>query len=362
MKINGCKYAPFTLKFAQPFAASKTVLSERKILFIKVQDENGLFSFGEAAPLPEFGSETFEETCKFLTAALTNLKGKNFTDITSVRQFLNSINPPAASRFALEEALLLLLANNNRQELISRLKLNVEPSIRINAVLGFMDADKYIPKITGLLSNGFSTAKIKIGRDDFDEDLHILQNIRKHFGNKISIRADVNGKWELKEAIKNIQRLDELELEYIEQPVNALEEFKELKGAIRTPVAADESIRNVSDAREFIMTEAADYIVLKPMLTGGALPALDILNEAKRNNIKTVLSSSFETILGSLPSLLLASALDADIAHGFNIFNYFENDPFGSAPLLKSGVINLNDIDLQNIYSVIEKNIILNNA
>ncbi|HEX3072591.1 MAG TPA: enolase C-terminal domain-like protein, partial [Ignavibacteriales bacterium] len=234
--------------------------------------------------------------------------------------------------------------------------------ININAALGFMDASEYIPKITGLLSGGFSTVKIKIGRDDFDEDLNVLQNIRKHFGKNISIRADVNGKWELKEAITNIQKLDELELEYIEQPVNTLEDFKELKSRVRTLIAVDESIRNITDARKFIGTEAADYIVLKPMLTGGVLPALDIIDEAKRNNIKTVLSSSFETILGSIPSLLIASAWGSDIAHGFGIFNYFENDPFDSSSLVKNGAINLSDLDLRNIYSVIEKNISFNNA
>lgn len=362
MRISGCKYAPFTLKFKQPFASSKAVLSERKILFIKIQDEDGFFSYGEAAPLPEFGSETFEEAYKFLGSVLPNLKGKNFADIASIQQFLNSINPPAASRYALEEALLLLLAKNDRQEFISQLELNSGSSIRINATLGLMDADEYISKITGLLGDGFSTVKIKIGRDDFAEDLHILQNIRKHFGCKIFIRADVNGKWELQEAIKNIQKLDELKLEYIEQPVNTLEDFKELKSDVRTPIAVDESIRNVSDARKFIEAGAANYIILKPMLTGGVLPALDILNEARRNNIKAVLSSSFETILGSFPSLLIASALGADIAHGFGVFNYFENDPFGSSSLIKNDTINLNEIDLQNIYSAIEKNISFNNA
>lgn len=357
MKVTGCKYAPFALKFKRPFVVSNTAISERKIIFIKIQNDERFFSYGEAAPLPEFGSETFEETENFLKTALADLPGKEFTSSASVRQYLNTINPPAAARFAIEEALLFLLAKNNIQELSYLLQLGTPSLVKINAALGFLKEEEYIPRISAFLEEGYSAIKIKIGRDNFDIDLRILQNIRKRFGERIILRADVNGKWKIKEAISNIRLLDEVGLEYIEQPVNSIEEFLELKNNVRTPLAADESIRSLSDAHKFIESHAVDFIILKPMLTGGIIPSLEIINKAKKNGINIVLSSSFETIAGALPSLLLASSLDKDIAHGFGVFDLFENDPFNSAVLIKNGCLNFNDIDIHNIYSTIEKNI-----
>jgi L-alanine-DL-glutamate epimerase-like enolase superfamily enzyme len=55
-------------------------------------------------------------------------------------------------------------------------------------------------------------------------------------------------------------------IEYAEQPVNTLEEYIQLKKETSIPLAPDESIRSLDDAKRFIENDAADYMILKPMM------------------------------------------------------------------------------------------------
>ncbi len=173
---------------------------------------------------------------------------------------------------------------------------------------------------------GYKTIKVKIGRDNFDEDYNCLKAVRKSCGNEIKIRADVNGKWKLNEAIKNLHALEEFNLEYVEQPVNTLNDFVKLSQNTKISLAADESIRSAKDAEKFISNKAASVLVLKPMMLGGIIPTLRILNMAEVAGIKTVITTSFESIIGRASAVFAASLVKEDIAHGLATDHYFEND------------------------------------
>ena len=176
------------------------------------------------------------------------------------------------------------------------------------------------------MNEGFKTIKVKTGRDNFDEDLEVIASIRKAVGNKIKIRIDSNGKWSVEEAEKKLNRLKEFSLEYAEQPVNSIDEFRELKQKIQVPLAADESIRNIETAGSFSESKSIDFIILKPMMLGGLIPTLEIIELAEKNNITPVVTSSFESAVGRANVVIAASTVNSDIAHGLAVSRYFEDD------------------------------------
>ena len=67
--------------------------------------------------------------------------------------------------------------------------------------------------------------------------------VRVALGPMGKLRVDVNASWDLETAIRRIQRLDEFDLEYVEQPVATLAEMKALRSKVRVPIAADELVR-----------------------------------------------------------------------------------------------------------------------
>ena len=68
------QYSPYNIEFAQPFNTARGNYNSRKGFIIVLTDSKGRKSFGEAAPLPEFGSETYEEAEKILGSLNFNIK------------------------------------------------------------------------------------------------------------------------------------------------------------------------------------------------------------------------------------------------------------------------------------------------
>ncbi|MFN8516409.1 MAG: enolase C-terminal domain-like protein [Chloroflexia bacterium] len=77
-------------------------------------------------------------------------------------------------------------------------------------------------------------------------------------------------------------RLSRHTLELVEQPVAAddLAALARVRRAASVPIAADESVRTMDDARRIIALGAADALVIKPMVCGGLAPSRAILGLA----------------------------------------------------------------------------------
>ena len=70
------------------------------------------------------------------------------------------------------------------------------------------------------LEDGFSCLKMKIGALNFDEELEILESLRKEYpADELEIRVDANGAFKPKTALEMIKMLSEFDLHSIEQPI-----------------------------------------------------------------------------------------------------------------------------------------------
>ncbi len=326
MKELELTYSPYRLILNTAFETSRGKVSERKGFIISLKSENGKTGIGDAAPFPEFGSESYEET----EETLHKVELKINMDLSDLRKSLkyNLRNYEAfpALRHGMEQALINLICHEKNSSLPELLKLKLKNEIIVNAVIGFSSSADALKKVKDLTLKGFNTIKIKVGRPKFEEDLDIIKAVRDTAGSDLKVRIDVNGKWDLDCAVKNLKQLEDLSVEYAEQPVNSIEEFIELKKETSVPLAADESIRNYISAKSYILRKAIDVIVLKPMLIGGLVPTLEIIELAEKNNIIPVITSSFESAIGRTNVVIAAASINADVAHGLAVSQYYEKD------------------------------------
>ena len=94
------------------------------------------------------------------------------------------------------------------------------------------------------LSLGFNKLKLKIGFGN-DLDLKNLSILREIVGSEGSIMADVNQGWSIEIALDRIRRLDQFNLDWLEEPILAdrpVEEWKKLSDICSMPLAAGENI------------------------------------------------------------------------------------------------------------------------
>jgi len=338
MKLLQVTYEAFELKFKEPFITSKKVLDERNGFLIKISDgkQSG---YGECAPLPEFGSETLEDAANKLSnfKLKINLDPADFAGNLQIS--FKELDDYPSLKHGIEQAVFNLICRKTNISLNALLNVSSSKEIYVNAVIGFLSPAESVKVCSKLLKKGYETIKIKAGRDNYEDDAQVIKSIRDKLGYDFKIRIDANGKWDPANAIKILNFLEKYKIEYVEQPVCSIEDFLRLKGQINIPVAADESIRKVKDAENFINKNAADVLILKPMMLGGLLPTLKIIELCEKNKIDAVITSSFESSLGRSFAVFAASTVKNKIAHGLGTAKYFVKDLFPNPYPINQGKI-----------------------
>lgn len=131
-------------------------------------------------------------------------------------------------------------------------------------------------------ARGFSTVKIKIGRDDIEEDIERIRRVQERLGRGGKLLVDLNQKWSASEALVNGAKLDGLGLGWIEEPTlyQDVEAHAALKRAIRTPVALGESLYSKQQVLQYLRAEAVDFVQADVAFVGGITEWLKIAHMA----------------------------------------------------------------------------------
>jgi L-Ala-D/L-Glu epimerase len=147
-----------------------------------------------------------------------------------------------------------------------------------------------------LMGLGVRAFKPKIGRDA-DSDVSRLRAIREAVGPDVSIRADANQGYGVKEAIRLCRLAEKLEvgLELLEQPVPAwdLQGMAHVRRSVDTPIEADEACYSIHDAMQIVRHEAADVLNIKLAKAGGLMSARKIAAIAEAAGLRCVLGTAF---------------------------------------------------------------------
>ena len=175
---------------------------------------------------------------------------------------------------------------------------------------------------------GCHTVKVKVGDPEGEAR---VRAVREAVGPAVHIRVDVNGSWDLEEAVRSLEVLAGYDIELAEDPLSNLDDLARLRRRCSIPLAAESSIRTIADVSEMRRLDAADVLVIKPQRIGGIVAAL---RAAELAAIPVVISSALETSVGLAACLAVAAALPASrYAHGIGTASLLVED-VTSDPLL----------------------------
>ncbi len=319
MIIKEAKYFPFTLKLKSPFRNSSTVTTERKGLILQLEDEHGNISYGECSPLTGFSNETLEEAESSLNETVKFLNQPKAIKDFEIPSSLSSV------KFAAEQAL-IDLAFKQKSGLLKNIPFLTDSQIKVSAVLGFDSTENILRQIEKKIEIGFDTFKIKVGRDNPYDDFELLETIRNTFGYDILLRLDANQKWSSDEAIEYLERFKDFVIEFVEEPCEfTCSTFRTIEES-HLPIALDESVKDLLLNESSIIDCKAEFLVVKPMITGGIFSTIHLIESAKQMGKKTIISSSFESAVGKSALVMLASLTNHSLAHGLDTSELFEND------------------------------------
>jgi O-succinylbenzoate synthase len=225
----------------------------------------------------------------------------------------------------------------------------VRSSIPVNGTIPATNEKKVIDELVASYP-GVMTYKVKVG-ENLSEDIVRLARIRS-LGRKVNIRIDVNGLWNVNDALTNLYAFYENvgPFEYVEQPCATIDELRELKSKIHIPIkiAVDEVIRKAEDPFAINLEGAADIVMLKVQPLGGITRSLAI---AEHHGLPVVVSSALESAVGISHGLELAAALpelnyDCGLATGSLISQDVAQFPIVDGAIALAGS-RLGDLDIK---------------
>jgi L-Ala-D/L-Glu epimerase / N-acetyl-D-glutamate racemase len=162
-----------------------------------------------------------------------------------------------------------------------------------------------------LMERGVRAFKPKIGQSP-TRDVARLRAIRDAVGPDVSLRADANQGYSVKEAIQlcRLAERHDVGLELLEQPVAAwdLQGMAHVRRSVDTLIEADEACYTIHDALQIVRHEAADVLNIKLAKAGGLSNAKKIAAIAEAAGLRCVLGTAFGLGPEIAAKLHLASA------------------------------------------------------
>lgn len=116
---------------------------------------------------------------------------------------------------------------------------------------------------------GFQTLKLKGGVLPPEEEIETLRLLRQEFGPEYKLRIDPNGIWSVPTAIRVARLLEEVGLEYLEDPTQGLEGMAEVRRNVSVPLATNAVVTRWEHIRPAIEHQAVDVVLTDHHYWGG---------------------------------------------------------------------------------------------
>jgi o-succinylbenzoate synthase len=300
-----------SLPFREPFVTATGVISERRIVLLRLEDDDGAVGYGEAAPFEPYDGVSVERVEAVL-------RGRSREELRQAEA-------------AVEMALLDLDARREGRPVGDPGAI----AIPVNTTLPAGPAEEVAASAKERLRAGYQCFKLKVGRPDDEER---VAAVREAIGSWPALRVDANGVWSVDEAIAKIGALEENDLELIEQPCATLPELAQVRKRVNTPVAADESITGPDDVRVAAAERACDAVNVKLSSCGGVERARAAIHTAGEAGIAAYLSSTFDGPWGISAALQLAAGETFQLACGLATLELFDSPLARLVPPARGGL------------------------
>lgn len=289
-------YQKHILQFKKPAGTSRGIYTTRVVYILKLQSlENpAIVGWGECAPLPDLSCDFSPNFETVLENVCQNFNGTiPFDELRNYPSIL----------FGLETAMQDFQTPKNNVLWESDFTKGIK-GIPINGLIWMGSYDSMKEQIKDKLALGFKCIKLKIGAIDFEEEYALLKKIRCEYDeSEITLRVDANGAFSPEEAYFKLDRLAQLKIHSIEQPIraNQWEEMANLCKKTSLPIALDEEligINNIAQKKELLEHISPQFIILKPTLHGGIAGANEWIELAEKKNIGYWITSALESNIG----------------------------------------------------------------
>jgi O-succinylbenzoate synthase len=328
VKLSGFDLFRYSLPLAQTLVLKNTTTHRREGLLLKLSGSDGSEGWGETAPLPGFSRESLGESEVQLRRLVEAMMGRELTDgrvdgYGAPGLEVEQLVPIPSVRFGLELALWNLYGASFGMGLAELLTPSPRATVPVSGLLSGA-ADGVMEEAIRMRDAGYTAVKLKVGSRTVAEDIRLVRALDRVLGDEISLRLDANQGWGYEEAEEFVRGA--ARFEYIEEPLADPARMPDLVQRLGVPVALDESLVGM-ELEELGEHRYARAVVLKPTLLGGISRTLMMAERALLLGMTPVVSSSYESGVGTAALVALAAAIgERPVAAGLDTYRVLAND------------------------------------
>ena len=295
------KYKTSNLAFKHPFTISKGTKTHQPALLVELE-YFGIKGYGEA-PAITYYDITVEKMIEDIESKKQFIEKFSFTEPDRYWHYLHHLIPQNPFLVcALDMAAWDIYGKMKRKQLHQLWNLDISKNPLTDITIGIDTIENMVSKME---ETPWPIYKIKLGTT---EDIHIIQELRKHTDSVF--RIDANAGWKAEEALEKIKIFKDLNVEFIEQPLakDDLEGMKFLFEQSPLPLIADESCVSENDVLK--CKRFFHGINIKLTKCSGITPALRMIKMAREFDMKVMAGSMNESAIGTAAIAQLLPFLD----------------------------------------------------
>lgn len=306
------------------------VITERRGLLIRFQDENTHTGWGEIAPFPGLHKEDLPAAETQLLRLQKILPGQNFPPNLpelngAFDNWLGEYQLFPSVRFGIEMAALNLLADAAGKPLCALLSPNYRKTISLNGLLSGPPEEIHT-QLQSLFNEGYKAVKLKVGRQPVEEDIALVREVRKILSANVSLRLDANRAWSLDTAITFGKAVANCTIEYIEEPLADNSLLQQFYAETGLSLALDETLTE-TEPHALRIPRGVVAFILKPAVLGGFEKTMQFARIAQKFNLNSVISSVFQSGLGLTADACLSACLNKEnVPAGLDTYRWLKED------------------------------------
>jgi len=351
--ITHLTFTTAELPLITPLLTARGAMRSRRILLVTLHSGD-LYGIGEAAPLPEHGTEPFDLAFDVVSRLAHR---REFPPLPrGLGAFERWLNEVGVSRefapttaWALECALASLLSRSRRTQVFSLLSSSHVNRIPVARLISGETTGEIVWAVDQAVKLGYGTVKIKLGRRSVVQEIDLIRKLRKRFEDRVEIRADANEEWSLEHALEFCRGVRDCRLEYIEDPLRepTPENLLILKAASPVPIALDRFAHSPEHFEQILSHRLCRVVVLKPAAIGSFSLLKRMVRKARGRRIAVVFSNLIESSVGLGYAAACAAALGSRrYAHGLATAGLLAKDTVDRPLTPLRGMIRLSDLRL----------------
>jgi L-alanine-DL-glutamate epimerase-like enolase superfamily enzyme len=348
VRIKGIEPIAVSLPMKKPVQMAGETVARADNLLVRVEAEDGVVGWGEAASAPTMTGETIASMMAAVAHMTPSLRGHSADDFAGVSATMDGqMYGNSGAKAAIEIALHDLVGHATGRPVYTLLGEKQRSRMPVLTVIGSEDAASDLREAEARWNAGYRVFKIKVGLGSAASDAARTRSVCKFLkdhGEDCLVSADANQGFGVDDALHYVRAVADCGLDFFEQPVDAhaLNAMARVAAATGVPIGADEGIHSRDDIERHHDRQAARGVSLKAIKLGGLRAVLEASRLCDRLGMSVNIScKTGESSIASAAALHVA-AVAPGIAWGLTVTNPGLAEDVAVAPLrVENGNVDL---------------------